>query len=147
MEYVNLKVSKNDMSNIIFKINEKIEIKTIKDLFFMSDYLPISNMNDDLRLQKMFDNANLVVSAWSENKLVGIARSLCDFSYCCYLSDICVNKEFRHLNIGKRLIEITREHAGKECKIILHSSEDALNFYDKIGMKRISEAFIIQRDY
>ncbi|WP_185133767.1 hypothetical protein [Chryseobacterium indologenes] len=53
------------MSNIIFKINEKIEIKTIKDLFFMSDYLPISNMNDDLRLQKMFDNANLVVSAWS----------------------------------------------------------------------------------
>ncbi|HAO28909.1 MAG TPA: GNAT family N-acetyltransferase [Chryseobacterium indologenes] len=147
MEYVNLNFSRNDMSNIIFKINEKIEIKTIKDLFFMSDYLPISNMNDDLRLQKMFDNANLVVSAWSENKLVGIARSLCDFSYCCYLSDIFVNKEFRHLNIGKRLIEITREHAGKECKIILHSSEDALNFYDKIGMKRISEAFIIQRDY
>ncbi|MBU3049925.1 hypothetical protein KNV96_17420, partial [Chryseobacterium indologenes] len=65
------------MINIIFKINEKIEIKTIKDLFFMSYYLPISNMNDDLRLQKMFDNANLVVSAWSENKLVGIARSLC----------------------------------------------------------------------
>ncbi|TZF98711.1 GNAT family N-acetyltransferase (plasmid) [Chryseobacterium panacisoli] len=135
------------MSNIIFKINEKIEIKTIKDLFFMSNYLPISNMNDDFRLQKMFDNANLVVSAWSEDKLVGIARSLCDFSYCCYLSDICVNKEFRHLNIGKRLIEITKEHAGKECKIILHSSEDASNFYYKIGMKRISEAFIIQREY
>lgn len=70
-----MKVSRNVMSNIIFKINEKIEIKTIKDLLFMSDYLPIIDMNDDFRLQKMFNNANLVVSAWSENKLVGIARS------------------------------------------------------------------------
>jgi len=134
------------MQNITFKINEKIEIKTIKDLLFNADYLPIFDMNDDHRLQKMFAHANLIVSAWSHDRLIGIARSLCDFTYCCYLSDICVDKEFRNLNIGKKLIEITKEKAGKECKLILHSSQEALNFYNKIGMKRISEAFIIQRE-
>lgn len=132
---------------IVYKTNQEIEFKKIKDLLFNSNYLPIEDMNDDIRLKKMFKNANLVISAWSEDKLVGISRSLSDFSYCCYLSDICVHREYRQLNIGKSLIEITKEKAGKECKLILHSSPDALGFYEKIGMNRISDAFVIKRDY
>ncbi|REC42874.1 GNAT family N-acetyltransferase [Chryseobacterium pennipullorum] len=135
------------MKNISYKINKRIEIDVIAELLFNSDYLPFENMADRNRLQKMFEDADLIVSAWEDDTLVGIARSLCDFSYCCYLSDICVHKNYRNQNIGKKLIEITKETAGKECKLILHSNGDAITFYQKIGMKRISEAFIIQREY
>ncbi|WP_426478536.1 GNAT family N-acetyltransferase [Chryseobacterium sp. CBSDS_008] len=135
------------MKDIIYKINTGIEMDTIIKLLYDSDYLPLIDMTDRKRLHKMFENADIIVSAWDENKLVGIARSLCDFSYCCYLSDICVHKSYRNHAIGKKLIEITKETAGKECKLILHSNSDAAGFYQKIGMQNIAEAFILQREY
>lgn len=130
------------MKNITYRINEEIEIDQIINLLYHADYLPIDTMKNKIRLQKMFNNANLITSAWKGAKLVGITRSLCDFSYCCYLSDICVDVQYRNLNIGKKLIELTKKKAGPECKLILHSNISALKFYDKIGIKRISEAFI-----
>lgn len=45
-----------------------------------------------LRLQRMIDNADIMISAWDRDKLVGIARALTDFSYCCYLSDLAADK-------------------------------------------------------
>lgn len=132
---------------IDYRINEKINIDSIIELLYNSQYLPISDMTDVPRIEKMFKNANLVVSAWDDKMLVGISRSLCDFSYACYLSDICVHKNYRNSDIGKGLIVTTKEKAGNECKLILHSNSDALGFYEKIGMSRISDAFIIQRKY
>ena len=134
------------MKKIEYKINDLIAIEEIIDLLYQSNYLPIDNMSDKSRISKMFSAANLIVSAWYNDKLIGIARSLCDFSYCCYLSDICVHSEYRNLHVGYDLIMLTKEQAGKECKLILHSSASAIGFYEKIGMKRINDAFIIQRE-
>ena len=133
--------------DITYKTNEKLQTDDIVKLFYNSGYLPLKNMSNLERIEKMFNNANLVVSAWHEETLIGISRSLCDFSYACYLSDICVHKEYRKFNIGRKLIAITKEKAGNECKLILHSNTEAIDFYKKIGMKRISDTFIIQRDY
>ena len=47
------------------------------------------------RISRMYANSNLVVTAWDKDKLVGISRSLTDFCYCCYLSDLAVREEFR----------------------------------------------------
>lgn len=133
--------------DITYKTNEKLQTDNIVELFYNSGYLPLKDMSNLKRIEKMFNNANLVVSAWDGRSLIGISRSLCDFSYACYLSDICVHKQYRNLNIGRKLIEITKEEAGKECKLILHSNTKALDFYEKIGMTKISDAYTIQRDY
>jgi predicted GNAT family N-acyltransferase len=133
--------------NIKYFINKEINIDIIIDLFYRSEYLPINDMTDKGRLLKMFTNANLIISAWENDQLIGIARSLCDYSYCCYLSDICVDKNYRERNIGKELIFMTKKEAGDECKLILHSSKDSIDFYKAIGMTNITEAFIIQRKY
>lgn len=122
-------------------------MEKIIELLYKSGYLPIEDMSDTASLKKMFENANLVISAWCDDRLVGIARSICDYSYCCYLSDICVDKDFRKKDIGKGLIRITKEEAGDPCKLILHSSDMAMGFYESIGMERIDKAFIIQRKY
>lgn len=46
--------------------------------------------NDLSRIKTMFENANLIMSAWDGDQLVGLCRALTDFSYCCYLSDLAV---------------------------------------------------------
>lgn len=95
----------------------------------------------------MHNNANIVVTAWDENKLIGVARSISDFCYCCYLSDLCVRNEYKLKGIGQELVKITKQIAGGECKLILQSSPNAIGFYVSIGMEQINSAFIIQLNY
>ncbi|MFN1218364.1 GNAT family N-acetyltransferase [Chryseobacterium kwangjuense] len=130
---------------IIYKTDSIPDIKEIIDLYNCSDYFPIADREDTDRIKKMHDNADIVVTAWAEDQLVGLARSISDFCYCCYLSDLCVRNEYKQKGIGKELVRITKELAGNECKLILHSSPNAMNFYSNIGMEQINSAFIIKR--
>jgi ribosomal protein S18 acetylase RimI-like enzyme len=130
---------------IIYKTKVVPEIEEIIELYNFSDYFPIDNKEDIERIKKMHNNANIVVTAWDKGKLVGLARSISDFCYCCYLSDLCVLNEYKGKGIGKKLVKITKEMAGDECKLILHSSPNAINFYLSIGMEKIDSAFIIKR--
>ena len=64
------------------------------------------------RLEAMFANADLIISAWDGKKLIGLCRALTDFSYCCYLSDLAVEKAYQHQGIGKSMIEQVKTHIG-----------------------------------
>lgn len=77
---------------------------------------------DKERIGKMYANSNLVWTAWDKNKLVGISRSLTDFCYCCYLSDLTVRREYQTSGIGKKLIELTKDEIGEQTSLILFSS-------------------------
>jgi ribosomal protein S18 acetylase RimI-like enzyme len=132
---------------VIYKTELVPGIEEIIDLYKNSDYFPIKDESDLARIQKMHDQADIVASAWYKDKLIGLSRALSDFSYCCYLSDLCVRNEYKRRGIGQKLIELTKVKAGKECKLILQSSPNAIAFYTKIGMKQIDSAFIIQREY
>ncbi|NYS35855.1 hypothetical protein HZZ02_19450, partial [Streptococcus danieliae] len=46
------------------------------------------------RIARMFAAPCLLLSAWVDGKLLGLARSLSDHAYCCYLSDLAVNKQY-----------------------------------------------------
>jgi ribosomal protein S18 acetylase RimI-like enzyme len=100
---------------------------------------------DLLRIQRMIDNANLVVTAWDGEKLVGIARALTDFCYCCYLSDLAVDKEYQRQGIGRELVERVKSATGEECSLILLSAPDAMSYYPAIGMEQADNAWIIKR--
>ena len=133
------------MLNITYKIDVIPDIEQLIDLFNCSDYFPIKDKTDLGRIEKMFNNSNIVITAWESGKLIGLSRALSDFSYCCYLSDLCVRNEYKRNGIGKELVRLAKQIAGDECKLILQSSPNALSFYKKIGMKNIDSAFIIQR--
>ena len=100
---------------------------------------------DKERIQKMFSNSNLIITAWDKDKLVGISRSLTDFCYCCYLSDLAVRKEYQTNGIGKKLIELTRENIGKQTALILLSAPTAMDYYPNVGFQKIDNGFIIKR--
>ncbi|GAB3783616.1 GNAT family N-acetyltransferase [Spirosoma horti] len=130
---------------ISFQINSVPTLTDIIDLFDHSGYYPLVDKGDTDRLKLMHERANLLVTAWDDTKLVGIARSLTDFCYCCYLSDLAVRDDYKGKGIGETLVNLTKEHAGERCKLILHSSPEAAGFYAKIGMEPITTAFIIRR--
>jgi GNAT superfamily N-acetyltransferase len=133
------------MIEITYKIDVIPEIDQLLDLFSYSDYFPIKDKTDLARMEKMFRNANIVVTAWENGTLIGLSRAICDFSYCCYLSDLCVRDNYKRNGVGKALVKITKDLAGDECKLILQSSPNAIEFYKGIGMEQISSAFIINR--
>lgn len=97
------------------------------------------------RITKMYENSNLIISAWSNNELIGISRSITDFSYACYLSDLAIKSEYQKEGIGKKLIELTAKEIGKETALILLSAPLAMEYYPKIGFEKIANGFIIRR--
>ncbi len=101
--------------------------------------------HDVARIEKMFAHANLVVTAWEGETLVGVCRALTDFSYCCYLSDLAVNRSHQGQGIGQQLIEQVKHKIGDQVALILLSASSAMSYYPSIGFENIENGFIIKR--
>jgi predicted N-acetyltransferase YhbS len=100
---------------------------------------------DKERIAEMYKHSNLVITAWDGEQLVGIARSLTDFCFCCYLSDLAVKEEYKHQGIGKKLVELTKEKISDKSMLLLLSAPAAMDYYPKIGMDKVENGFIINR--
>ncbi|WP_376702652.1 GNAT family N-acetyltransferase [Mesorhizobium sp. ISC25] len=101
-------------------------------------------VDDDTRLKAMLSAANLVLTArldTEDNPLVGVARGVTDFSWVCYVSELAVCKAAQGLGIGKGLLDEARRQLGPSVAISLISMPDAVGFYERIGMERVSDAF------
>jgi len=100
-------------------------------------------VDDILRIEKMLTGANLIVTARENGKLIGVARSITDFVYCTYLSDLAVDEQFQYQGIGKHLIKLTKQ-TSEQATLILLSAPAATGYYPKIGMKRHEHCFLIR---
>ena len=97
------------------------------------------------RLEAMLRNANLVIGAFSGGRLVGIARAVTDFSYCCYLSDLAVAQSHQRQGIGSELVRRVRARIGEGTMLLLLSTPDAMTFYPTIGFEPVTNAWMIRR--
>ncbi len=102
-------------------------------------------INDLGRMKRMLANANLVVSAWEESVLVGIARCFTDYAWVCYLSDLAVDRSYQRSGIGRSLIDCVRQHIGPQCQLVLLSAPETMGYYPRVGFERADHAFIIRR--
>jgi ribosomal protein S18 acetylase RimI-like enzyme len=118
-------------SAICYQREVGIDASAVADIYRRST---LNRPVDDLqRIQEMLDNSNLIITARCEDKLVGIARSLTDWRYCCYLSDLAVDPDFQGRGIGQRLIAETKKAIGRECKLILLAAPMADSFYAHVA--------------
>jgi len=101
---------------------------------------------DKARIEKMYQHSNLVVTAWDGDLLVGVSRSLTDFCYCCYLSDLAVKKAYQKQGIGQQLITLTKEKIGTDTVLLLVTAPSAKEYYPKIGFKKLDNGFLIPRE-
>lgn len=99
---------------------------------------------DDLAcLDGMLKNSNLIVSAWHQGELVGIARCVTDFYYCCYLSDLAVDEAFQNKGIGIALQSQIKNQLNELCKIILIASPQAASYYPSIGYEHNDRCWVL----
>lgn len=92
----------------------------------------------------MLDNASLIVSAWHGERLVGMARTLTDFTYVAYLADLAVDTEFQKQGIGKQLIQETKRRLGNDCMIVLLAAPKANDYYPKLGFEHNPRAWMLK---
>jgi predicted N-acetyltransferase YhbS len=96
-------------------------------------------------MKNMVENCSIMIVAKEGEKIIGVARSISDFSYCCYLSDLAVDQEYQRQGIGKMLIKKTQEQLQDNCKIILLSAPDATEYYPKLGFEKHPSAWVLQK--
>ena len=105
----------------------------------LAERRPVEDLD---RISSMLSHANLTCTAWAGELLVGVSRSLTDFSFCCYLSDLAVDVEYQKKGIGKKLIQVTRSRLHPKCKVILLAAPKAEGYYPKIGFLQHNSAWI-----
>ena len=103
-------------------------------------------VDDPKCIVDMVTNASLTVTAWEDGVLIGVARSVTDFAYCCYLSDLAVDRRFQRQGIGRELIARTQAKLGPRCKIVLLAAPTAAEYYPHIGMEKHSSAWVLPRN-
>ena len=99
-------------------------------------------VHDRARIEKMLEHGNVLITAWDNDRLIGVSRALSDFSFCCYLSDLAVDEAYQHQGIGKELVRLTHEQSGLHTTLILLAAPKAVNYYPKIGMERFTDCFL-----
>ena len=92
----------------------------------------------------MVGEANLVITAWDAELLVGIARSMSDFHYATYLSDLAVRLSHQRRGIGIELMRRTQQ-AAPLASLILLAAPAAVDYYPKVGFTAHPSAWILRR--
>lgn len=103
-------------------------------------------VEDKCRIEKMFVNSNLIVTAWHNDVLVGLSRAMSDYGYWCYLADLAVRSDYQNMGIGRELIQQTKIRTGKDCMLLLLSAPNAVSYYQKTGLRNLTNAFALDRE-
>lgn len=128
---------------IVYKSDTLPSADQVIELFDRSGL--IRPTKDKNRIQKMLENADLIVTAWDKDNLIGISRCITDWVWCCYLSDLAVDPDYKKSGIGRKLINVTREKVGEMAMILLLSVPTAMDYYPKVGFTKDERAFSINR--
>lgn len=132
--------------NIEYRINEPVSVEQFIDVLCDSTLGERRPVDDRACMEGMVGHSNLMVTAWHGEKLVGVARSMTDFHYACYLSDLAVRKDYQQRGIGKALQALTQQQLGPRCKLILIAAPAANSYYEHLGYQNNTKCWIIARD-
>lgn len=134
------------MSNINYRADIQPPLEQVINLYRNCSLGERRPINDKPRFQTMLDNANLIITAWQKDKLVGIARCITDFVFTTYLADLAVDDNYQHQGIGKQLIKEVQNNTTSDCKIVLLAAPQAINYYPHIGFTAHPSAWVMTND-
>ena len=130
---------------VSYQLEPQLSTEEFIDLLERSTLAARRPVHDAVTIQRMLANADIILTARFETRLVGVSRAITDFSYCTYLADLAVDQEFQRQQIGQELLRRTHETAGRHTTLILLSAPLAAAFYQHIGMTKHDSCWIIPR--
>ena len=132
--------------SIEYKVNAPVTTDQFIELLRESTLGERRPIEDRECMEGMVKNSNLMVTAWHGEELIGIARSVTDFHYACYLSDLAVHRKYQKTGVGKKLQNITQEKLGSKCKLILVAAPSANSYYEHIGFSNNQRCWVLDRE-
>lgn len=130
--------------DIAYRDNANLTVEATIDLYKRSTLGERRPVDRPDIFEGMLNNSNLTITAWHGERLVGISRSLTDFTYVAYLADLAVDTEYQRQGIGKRLIDETKRRLGRECMVVLLAAPKANEYYTKIGFEHNPRAWVLK---
>jgi len=130
---------------ISYRTGNDLDLDALIDLYRASTLGLRRPVDDRPRMERMLRNANLVITAWDGDLLVGISRSLTDFSYATYLSDLAVRESHQRQGIGKELMRLTQQ-ASAPATIVLLAAPAAEQYYPHVGFTHHPQAWRLLGD-
>lgn len=129
------------MQNTIeYRHGNDLDLDQLIELYVASTLGERRPVDDRERMETMRREANLVVTAWDGDLLVGISRCITDFAWTTYLADLAVRKSHQRQGIGLELIRRTRE-AAPQAKLLLLAAPAAVDYYPHIGFQHMPQAW------
>jgi len=129
---------------IEYRLGNALDLDQVIALYRASTLGERRPIDERERFAAMLANANLVVTAWDGDLLVGISRSITDYSYFTYLADLAVRVSHQKRGIGKELIRQTQLHGGTKTNIILLAAPAAADYYSHIGFTHAPQAWLLR---
>lgn len=116
---------------IIYKTDKVFVEKDLKELFSSVNWLS-ANYAD--RLVNALHNSATVISAWDDEKLVGLINAIDDGELTAYAHYLLVNPEYQKMGIGRELIDrLKKRYEGYLYLILIAENKDVMHFYEKMG--------------
>jgi hypothetical protein len=134
------------MANLTYRINEPLNIK-IASQFYRQSTLSAQRPSDySDAMQQMLSCANLIVTAWDDDRLVGISRAMTDFCYIAYLADIAVHRSYQNRDIEKVLILETQAQLAPSCMVITIAKPTEAHYFHSIGFTLCNSTYAIMAE-
>ena len=141
MEVLSPQTSRKTKIGVV-EVKEGLEGLTPSRIVMLYRRAPLLRpVSDPAHVWKMFEHSSLVLTAWHERQLVGIARVLTDGVLNSYLCDLAVEPDVQGLGVGKKLINAVVERCSG-TELVLRDSDLSSGFYARLGFKRVSNAWV-----
>jgi predicted N-acetyltransferase YhbS len=132
------------MTAMDYRVGNDLDVAVVTELYRASTLGERRPVDDPVIVASMLRHANLVVTAWDGERLVGISRTLTDFLYVGYLADLAVRDTHQRRGIGTELIRRTRETMGPRSHLVLLAAPKAVGYYPRIGFTAHDSAWILR---
>jgi predicted N-acetyltransferase YhbS len=127
-----------------YRCGNDLDLEVVTELYRASTLGERRPIDDPEIVRHMIEHANLVVSAWDGDTLVGISRTLTDFLYVGYLADLAVRASHQRRGIGIELVRRTRAQMGPRSMLVLLAAPKAVEYYPRIGFRRHDSAWVLR---
>jgi len=130
-----------DSSAYTLKVGHELPLDQLVDLYNSVDWLAYTTEEQRPKLQEAIRNSTYVVTMWSGEKMVGLARCISDDVSICYIQDILIHPDYQRHGIGRKLLlNCFERFAHVRIQVLLTDDEERqLKFYESLGYKNTKD--------